>query len=201
MSRPVAKVLSALSAGVAVVALIVGAWSASQFRSATLARPWFVAPHAIAAAPDATLFVAVQRFEIQAYASDGTPIRAWRFAPPGQVRLQFSDDVLEVAYPDSERVLRFGADGSDQGQGSDSGAYERFGAEGERSVLVGDAHFVLEAEGLVRVTPAPRQLLVPAPPAPLGFFGERPLLPVTGVLLLAPLGMAASIAFGRHRPD
>ncbi len=184
----------------AVFALVLGAWSAAEFRAATLERPWFVAPMALAVAEDGTLYVAASGSEVQVYGPDGTPVRAWRLARGGPLRLQLEADRLSVAYADSDRVDLFARDGTPLGERSDRGAYARFARSGEDGAASGEAQVTLRPEGIVRTAPPPARVLVPLPPRPLSFFGERPLLPITGTLLAALAGLVAGLALALRAP-
>jgi hypothetical protein len=196
---PPARRLAPLFALLALAALVGGAWAASQFRAATHGRPWFVRPAGLAAAPDGTLFVGVNRSEVQVYAPDGRPLRAWRVETPGPFRLRAVGERVELVFED-DRIESYGAEGRRVETRLEPGAYAAIGAEGEREARAGDARYALTPRGLVRRAPAPETLLVPAPPPPLAWFGARPLVPVSALLLAAPAGLAACLALSRMRP-
>jgi len=179
----------------AISALLLGAWAAAEFRAATLGRPWFVAPTALAVAPDGTIFVAANGDEIQVYGADGAPERAWRLERGGVHRLHLEGDRLSVVYTDGDRVDAFTRDGAPLGERRGPGA----AAPGGESALA-DGPVALRAEGIVRTAPPPIEVLVPLPPWPLSLFGARPLLPITLVLLAAPGALAACMALLRARP-
>ncbi len=196
MSSP-RRALALVCGLLALAALVVGAWAAGQFRAATHARPWFVAPSGLAVGDDGTLFVGVDGREVQAYAADGAPRRAWRVEAPGAFRLRADGGRVELAFADG-RVAAYTASGERVALRDDPDAWRRFGAAGEREASHGDARFSLTEAGLVRTAPGPARVLVPAPPPPLAWFGARPLLPVSGLLLAAPLGLVACLALSRR---
>ncbi len=187
---------------VALGALLIGGWAAAQFRSATLGRPWFVAPSQLVVAENGTLVVGIGETEVQVYASDGAPRSAWYRVEPGPFRLVArSDDRIAVVSPSGDVVLR-DADGQMLGEERDAAAYDRAGAPSREGVAADGTRYALRPEGLVA---APRgggagRVLVPAPPWPLSWFGTRPVLPVMLTLIASLVGGVACIGLAR-RPD
>jgi hypothetical protein len=193
--RPLALLAGLLALG----ALVVGAWSAAQFRSATLGRPWFAAPTQLAVGADGALYVGIGASEVQVYAKDGAPQRAWYTAraQPFRLRPVAGDASVELVYAD-DRVEPVGVDGQAAAARSEPGAWEALGPPTLEATTPDRARVALRGEGLVRLDDAGTHLLVPLPPTPLAWFGVRPLLPITLTLLGALLLLVCTVTFARR---
>lgn len=197
------RTLALLVGLLAAAALCVGSYAAAQFRSATLGRPWFVAPSQLVVAPDGTLVVGIGETEIQVYEPDGAPRSAWYRAEPGAFRLRAeSADRIEVVSESGAIEIR-NADGAVLGEERDATAFGRLAAPGQEGVAADGTRYALRPEGLVAIGnggDGAGRLLVPAPPRPLVWFGTRPLLPVMLTLIASLVGLIACIALAR-RPE
>ncbi len=80
-------------------ALILGAWSGAQYRTATALRLFFVEPFGLASASDGLLYVGVDGRDVHAYEANGRPVGAWTVAhDAGRFRLRARQGgLIEVA--------------------------------------------------------------------------------------------------------
>jgi hypothetical protein len=197
--RPLALLVGLSALG----ALLLGAFAAAQFRSATLGRPWFVNPSQLVVAADGTLYVGIGETEIQVYAADGAPRSAWHRSPPGPFALRLPEGGeagIEVVSAD-DQVRLVDPDGARRGERGEPGAFSGVGEPRREGAAVDGARYALRSEGLVRSVPEPARVLVPAPPRPLAWFGARPLLPVMFVLIASLLGLVACVALTRRNSE
>jgi len=196
------RLLTVALALLGVGALVVGAWSASQYRSATFRRPFFAEPSGLAAGPDGSLYVGVGGVEIHRYRPDGAPAGGWRLPRDGgALRLRFAESgALRVATRAGHR-LEYDPQGVLVADRADPGAWARFPKRESVAVPApggARAVYALTEAGLVRAQPAPREVLVPLPPWPLAVLGPRPLVPITALLTLAPAALVVGLALARR---
>ena len=191
--RPLALLCGLL----ALAGLVVGSWAAAQFRSATLGRPWFAAATQLAVGVEGALYVGIGAGEVQVYAPDGAPRRAWYVDGGEPFRLRAGQEAgVELVYAD-DRVAPFDAEGRPGALRRETGAWERLGVPRLEDALPDGGRVALRPAGLVRLGASGQRVLVPAPPVPLAWLGARPLLPITLTLLAALGGLVACVALAR----
>lgn len=177
---------------VGLFSLILGAWAGAQFRAATARKVFFVDPFGLAAGDDGRIYVGIDRREVHAYDAEGRPVAAWTVDPEaGRFRLRVRDDgrVVVARERPGERIV-YEPDGRLVAREHDPGAFARFGPDHDARVeTAAGAVFELVEAGLVRVDPAPRTLLVPAPPWPLATLGSRPIKRLTALLFAGTIGL------------
>lgn len=196
------RILTTALALLGVGALVVGAWSASQYRSATFRRPFFAEPSGLAAGPDGSLYVGVGGAEIHRYRPDGTPRGGWRLPRDGgALRLRFDGSGALGVATRTGRRLEYDPQGVLVDDRADPAAWARFPDDASVRVPApggGRARFALRDAGLVRTDPPPEEVLVPVPPWPLAALGPRPLVPITVLLTLAPGALVLGLALARR---
>jgi hypothetical protein len=174
------------------VCLVVGAFAGAQYRAATVRKVFFVDPFGLAAGEDGRIYVGIDRREVHAYDAEGRPVAAWTVdADAGRFRLRVVDEGrIEVARREPGELLVYRPDGTRVSREPDAGAFERFGADTDRRVTTpAGAIYELTEDGLVRTRPPPREVVVPAPPAPLSWLGSRPVKLLTALLAAGTFGL------------
>ena len=144
-------------------ALIIGAWSGAQYRTATALRLFFVAPFGLATSSDGLIYVGVDGRDVHAYEASGRPVGAWTVAhDAGRFRLRARQDgLIEVAREiPAERVV-YNVQGEVIERVPEPGVFERFGPDQDHRLALGDnLVFEITDEGLVRTQDGERVLVV-----------------------------------------
>lgn len=197
------KLLAFALLAVSSVGMVIGAWSAAQFRLGTAGGPLLVNPRSPISTDDGGALCAVGSQSIHRYDSSGLLVDAWAVpAEGGDFRLRrAAAGTLEVAVESTGRVLSFDDGHQLVSERTDPDAYDQFGkAPIERAV--GEAQVGIEDGAIIVGVPdAATRVLVPALPRPLRWFASRPLWIVL-LLALTPAGVVASaVALLRKSPE
>lgn len=189
--RRLGQVLLAIGCGL----LVLGAWSAAQYRLLDARAPFFSRPFGLAVARDGTLYVGANLSQVHAYDPEGAPLRGWSVpSAGGPFRLRLADDRLEVAPARTGELLVYDLAGNRISATPDPAAYERLGDDHDRRAeTAGGLVYELAPEGLVRTAPAPAEVLVSTPPWPLSALGPRPAVPLFLLLVGGTLGPIAGV--------
>ena len=173
-------------------ALIIGAWSGAQYRTATALRLFFVAPFGLATSSDGLIYVGVDGRDVHAYEASGRPVGAWTVAhDAGRFRLRARQDgLIEVAREiPAERVV-YNVQGEVIERVPEPGVFERFGPDQDHRLALGDnLLFEITDEGLVRTQDGERVLVVAVPQIPLAWLGHRPVRQLVALLFLGTMGL------------
>jgi hypothetical protein len=187
--------VKAVAMGIALVcmlALIITAWAASQYRRATVRGPLLVEPVSVAVAPDGTIFCATYTGRIHRYGSDGKGQGAWPAEGPSvPIRIGIVDEqYVAVAFEGQSLLLLYELGGRISQTRTDADAWDRF--EGSTHAWQGTGPLVAVREGaIVQQSAGVIRTLVPAPPFPLRLYQSAPWLLVIG-LFMSALGVCVA---------